>query len=144
MILRDEAKKSAQKSSEEAAIDVKLTVNLHFSSINCSGDNLCFIDPFQRYLKGKKWQINGVFENVLVGVLFWNSKFRESFEIFRKSVLQTVITVWYQCKKHTHLFTQHTNRSLLFCFVLLLFFLSIKIKTRFFTSTNAPATRWSS
>ena len=91
MILRDEAKKSAQKSSEEAAIDVKLTVNLHFSSINCSGDNLCFIDPFQRYLKGKKWQINGVFENVLLGVLFWNSKFRESFQIFRKSVLQTVI-----------------------------------------------------
>ena len=71
MILRDEAKKSAQKSSEEAAIDVKLTVNLYFSSINCSGDNLCFIDPFQRYLKGKRWQINGVFENVLVGVLFW-------------------------------------------------------------------------
>lgn len=67
MILRDEAKKSAQKSSEEAAIDVKLTVNLHFFSINCSGDNLCFIDPFQRYLKGKKWQIiNGVFENVLL------------------------------------------------------------------------------
>jgi hypothetical protein len=48
MILRDEAKKSAQKSSEEAAIDVKFTVNLHFSSINCSGDNLCFIDPFER------------------------------------------------------------------------------------------------
>ena len=91
MILRDEAKKSAQKSSEEAAIDVKLTVNLHFSSINCSGDNLCFIDPFQRYLKGKKWQIKGVFENVLLGVLFWNSKFRESFQIFRKTVLQTVI-----------------------------------------------------
>ena len=97
MILRDEAKKSAQKSSEEAAIDVKLTVNLHFSSINCSGDNLCFIDPFQRYLKGKKWQINGVFENVLVGVLFWNSKFRESFQIFRKSVLQTVITGVREC-----------------------------------------------
>jgi hypothetical protein len=28
MILRDEAEKSAQKSSEEAALDVKLTVNL--------------------------------------------------------------------------------------------------------------------
>ena len=94
MILRDEAKKSAQKSSEEAAIDVKLTVNLHFSSINCSGDNLCFIDPFQRYLKGKKWQINGVFENVLLGVLFWNSKFGESFQIFRKTVLQTVISFY--------------------------------------------------
>jgi len=90
MILRDEAKKSAQKSSEEAAIDVKLTVNLHFSSINCSGDNLCFIDPFQRYLESKKRQINGVFESVLVGVLFFNSKFRQSFEISPKTVLQTV------------------------------------------------------
>ena len=54
MILRDEAKNSAQKSSEEAATDVKLTVNLHFCPINCSGDNLCFIDPFQRYLKRQK------------------------------------------------------------------------------------------
>ena len=33
----------------------------------------------------------GVFENVLVGVLFFNSKFRESFAISPKTVLQTVI-----------------------------------------------------
>ena len=33
----------------------------------------------------------GVFENVLVGVLFFNSKFRESFQKWRKSILQTVI-----------------------------------------------------
>ena len=58
MILRDEAKKSAQKSSEEAAIDVKFTVNLHFSSINCSGDNLYFIDPFQRYLLERQKKAN--------------------------------------------------------------------------------------
>jgi hypothetical protein len=35
----------------------------------------------------------GVFENVLVGVLFFNSKFRESFQKSRKSILQTVICV---------------------------------------------------
>ena len=58
MILRDEAKKSAQKSSEEAAIDVKFTVNLHLSSINCSGDNLYFIDPFQRYLLERQKKAN--------------------------------------------------------------------------------------
>jgi hypothetical protein len=35
----------------------------------------------------------GVFENVLVGVLFFNSKFRESFQKSRKSILQTVIII---------------------------------------------------
>ena len=33
----------------------------------------------------------GVFANVLMDVLIWNSKFRESFQKSRKSVLQTVI-----------------------------------------------------
>jgi hypothetical protein len=37
----------------------------------------------------------GVFENVLVGVLFFNSKFRESFQKSRKSILQTVIKYRY-------------------------------------------------
>jgi hypothetical protein len=53
MNLRDEAKNPAQQPSEVAATDVKLTVNLHFSSINFRGEYLVSIDSFERHLKGK-------------------------------------------------------------------------------------------
>ena len=57
MNLRDEAKNPAQQPSEVAATDVKLTVNLHFSSINFRGEYLAFIDSFERYLKGKQSEL---------------------------------------------------------------------------------------
>ena len=70
MNLRDEAKNPAQQPSEVAATDVKLTVNLHFSSINFRGEYLAFIDPFEIHLKGKPSEcFEGVFANVLMGVL---------------------------------------------------------------------------
>jgi hypothetical protein len=53
MNLRDEAKNSAQQPLEVAATDVKLTMNLHFSSINFRGEYLGFINSFERHLKGK-------------------------------------------------------------------------------------------
>jgi len=52
MNLRDKAKNPAQQPSEVAATDVKLTVNLHFSSINVRGEYLVSIDSFERHLKG--------------------------------------------------------------------------------------------